>query len=289
MTTLEAPPEDVPQAKRPGWLAPRHSLFAVRDTPPDGAEVVAAVEPARPKRAYHQPSRDLRLWVEDYALLRPTRTLQRWLDDNKKEGREPRDACDSIIPILREECDRVGEAGVPTSVCVMQPIFKSGRATWHDTQIRQAVDPPLPPLRGLQVSRRVWRWRDQAGCWTHVDKLRLRLMHHVTEYEVHPSCNVKMDETAAKLLGLRQRGWAKPKHDGRVRFIGTADKRNLTISTVIAEGTTKRVVRDLPEHENISYSFSVSHWGTDKPGTTTGTKFSVLQSIRILFFIRCGF
>ena len=98
---------------------------------------------------------------------------------------------------------------------------------------------------------------------TDVDKLRLRLMHHVTEYEVHPSCNMKMDETAAKLLGLGQRGWAKPKHDGRVCFIGAADKRNLTISTVIAECTTKRVVRDLPEHEKISYSFSESHWGTE--------------------------
>ena len=26
-----------------------------------------------------------------------------------------------------------------------------------------------------------------------------------------------------------------------------------------------------------------------KPGTTIGTKFSVLQSIRIPFFMRCGF
>ena len=27
----------------------------------------------------------------------------------------------------------------------------------------------------------------------------------------------------------------------------------------------------------------------DKPGTTIGTKFSVLQGIRIAFLIRCGF
>ena len=27
----------------------------------------------------------------------------------------------------------------------------------------------------------------------------------------------------------------------------------------------------------------------DKPGTTTGTKFSVLQGVRIPFFVRCVF
>ena len=69
------------------------------------------MEPVKPKRAYHQPSRDLRLWVVDYALLRhlqgwdnrmitdhlaawlpdvfqpwlSMRTLRRWLDENKKE------------------------------------------------------------------------------------------------------------------------------------------------------------------------------------------------------------
>ena len=54
------------------------------------------VEPVKPKRAYHQPSRELRIWVVDYALL-------------NKEGREPRDVCDVLIPILREKCDHVGE------------------------------------------------------------------------------------------------------------------------------------------------------------------------------------
>ena len=73
------------------------------------------------------------------------------------------------------------------------------------------------------------------------------------------------------LRGLGHRGWATPKQDGRVRFIGAADKRNLTISTVvtmtgtimahlIVEGATKRVVQDLPEHEKI---FSESHWCTE--------------------------
>ena len=103
----------------------------------------------------------------------------------------------------------------------------------------------------------------------HIDKLRLRLMHYVTEYNVQPSCIINMDETAAKLMGLGHRGWARPQQDGRVRFIGAEDKRNLTISTVvtmtgtimaqlIVEGTTKRVLQDMPEHEKISCSFSDS-------------------------------
>ena len=99
-----------------------------RGAPPDGAEAAAAVEPAVSKRAYHQPSRELRNWVVDYALLRllqgwdhltiaqrlsawlphvfsawmSTRTVRRWLQDHKKEGRQPRDACDVLTPILRE-------------------------------------------------------------------------------------------------------------------------------------------------------------------------------------------
>ena len=58
----------------------------------------------------------------------------------------------------------------------------------------------------------------------HVDKLRLRFMYHVTEHNVHPSCIINMDETAAKLLGLKHRGWAKPKQDGQVRLIGAEVK-----------------------------------------------------------------
>ena len=67
----------------------------------------------------------LAAWLPD--VVQPwlsTRTLRRWLDDNKKEGREPRDACDVLTPVLREKYDRVGEAGVPISAAVMQPIFK---------------------------------------------------------------------------------------------------------------------------------------------------------------------
>ena len=78
-----------------------------------------------------------------------TRTLRRWLDENKKEGREPRDACAAIIPILREKCDRVGEAGVPVSASVMQPIFN---------RVAEQL-----PLRRLQGSRRVRRAQEDGG------------------------------------------------------------------------------------------------------------------------------
>ena len=75
VATLVEPPETLPQAKRPGWWRHCMSLFGGRCAPTDGAEAVAAVEPAKSKRAYHQPSRDLRLWVVDYALRRH---LQGW-------------------------------------------------------------------------------------------------------------------------------------------------------------------------------------------------------------------
>ena len=57
-----------------------------------------------------------------------------------------------------------------------------------------------------------------------MDKLRLPFMYYVTEYNVHPSCIINMDETAAKVLGLKHRGWAKPRQDGQVRFIGAEVK-----------------------------------------------------------------
>ena len=297
-------PETLPQAKRPGWWRHSMSLFGGRSAPTDGAEAVAAAEPAKSKRAYHQPSRDLRLWVVDYALLRylqgwdtrmiadhlaawlpdvfrpwlSTRTQRRWLDENKKEGREPRDACAAIVPIPREKCDRVGEAGVPVSASVMQPILN--RVTeQHGMTRRFGIKWIRHFLRCAGFKYRVAsggtkKTTDPKLLDTHMDKLRLRLMYYVTECGVHPSCIINMDETAAKLWGLGQRGWARPKQDGRVRFIGAADKRNLTISTVvtmtgiimaqlIVESATKRVVQDLPQHENISYSFSESHWCTE--------------------------
>ena len=252
VATLVEPPETLPQAKRPHGMP----LFAERCPLPDDAEAVAAVEPAKSKRAYHQLSRDLRLWVLDCALLRhlqgwdnrmiadhlaawlpdvfrpwlSMRTLRRWLDENKKEGREPRDAVDAIIPILREKCNRVGEAGVPVSASVMQPIFDRV-AEQHGMTRRFGHRWIYHFLRCAGFRYRVAsggtkKTTDPKQVDTHVDKLRLRLMYYVTEYGVHPSCIINMDETAAKLLGLGQRGWARPKQDGRVRFIGAADRHH---------------------------------------------------------------
>ena len=105
------------------WWCHGVSLFGEGSAPLDGAGCIATLELVKPKRAYHQSSRELQNWVVDCALLRLTRTLRRWLEENKKAGREPRDACDVLTPGLREKCDRVGEAGAPITACAMQPIF----------------------------------------------------------------------------------------------------------------------------------------------------------------------
>ena len=62
-------------------------------------------------------------------------------------------------------------------------LQQSGRAT-------------LPQYRAASGGTN--RRRRTPGCWTRTwTKLRLRLMYNVTEYEVHPSCIMNMDETAA--------------------------------------------------------------------------------------------
>ena len=179
-----------------------------------------------------------------------------------------------LIPILREKCDRVGEAGVPISAPVMQPIFN--RVAEQHGMTRRFSDKWIHHfLRSAGFKYRVasggtQRTKDTKVLDTLMDKLRLRLMYFVMEYKVHPSCIINMDETTANFLGAGQRGWAKPNKDGRVRFIG-AD----TISTVvtmtgtimaqlIVEGAMKRVEQDLPEHEKISCAFSDRHECTER-------------------------
>ena len=190
VATLEEPPETLPQTKRPGWWRQGMSLFD-GGAPPHAAEADATLELEKPKRAYHQPSRELRNWVVDYAQLRllqgwdhqtiaqhlsawlphvfrpwlSTRTVRRWLQDNKKAGRQPRDACDVLIPILRETCDRVGEAGVPISARVMQPVFnrvaeQHGFARRFGRQWTVAT---FPSLCRLQVSHRIRRHQENDG------------------------------------------------------------------------------------------------------------------------------
>ena len=48
-------------------------------------------------------------------------------------------------------------------VCDAARLQPSGRAAWHDTQIQHQVDPPFPPLRRLQVSRRIRRDQEDDG------------------------------------------------------------------------------------------------------------------------------
>ena len=76
------------------------------------------VEPVKPKRAYHQPSRELRSWVVDYALLQ-----------RKAVNREMLAMCS--FPFCEE-----------SAAVLMQPTFDRGRATWHDAQIRHTMDLP---------------------------------------------------------------------------------------------------------------------------------------------------
>ena len=146
------------------------------------------------------------LWVVDYALLRhlqgwdnrmiadhlaawlpdvfrpwlSTRTLRSWLDENKKEGREPRDACAAIIPTLREKCDRVGEAGVSVSASVMQPIFNRV-AEQHGMTRRFGIKWIRHFLRCAGLKYRV----ALGGTKKTTDPKLLRFMYYVTEYGVH--------------------------------------------------------------------------------------------------------
>ena len=53
VATLEALPEDLPQAKRPDWWRHGMSLFGGGSAPLDGAEAIDALEHVKPKRAYH--------------------------------------------------------------------------------------------------------------------------------------------------------------------------------------------------------------------------------------------
>ena len=119
----------------------------------------------------------------------------------------------------------------------------------------------FPPLRGLQVSRRVRRDQDDgpqaAGhargqapiALVMYDGVRsAHFLHHQHGRNGHEALG-----PGAAWLGETEAG----RTGG---FISAADMRNLTISTVvtmtgtivaqlIVEGATKRVAQDLPEHE----------------------------------------
>ena len=107
VAALEAHPEELPQAKRPGWWRHGMSLFGERGAPTGGAEAVAAVEPAKSKRAYHQPSRDLRLWVVDYAMLRHVQGWDNRMIADHLAAKLP----DVVRPCLSDSDQQTGETG----------------------------------------------------------------------------------------------------------------------------------------------------------------------------------
>ena len=134
-------------------------------------------------------------------------------------------------------------------VCDAAHLQQSGRATRHDTQIQHQMDPPFSP-HGPQAGGQEG---GQASIALNVLRDGVRsapLLHHQHGRDCSGRDRSKMD-------GLR--------------FTGAADKRILTIWTVVStimaqlivEGTTERVVQDLPQHEKLPCSFSESHWCTE--------------------------
>ena len=188
--TLVEPRETMPQAKRPGWWRHGMSLFGGRSAPTDGGEAVAAVEPAKSKRGippaitrYAALGGGLRTAAPLAGMGQQDdrgppggmaagclRTLALDADTATMAGREqegrPRTArrcrCDHSHSAREvRPCWRGRRPGL--RVCDAAHLQQSGRAAWHDTQIRHTLDPPLPPLRRLQVSRRVRRDQEDDG------------------------------------------------------------------------------------------------------------------------------
>ena len=120
----------------------------------------------------------------------------------------------------------------------------------------------FPPLRGLQVSRRVRRDQDDgpqaAGHARGQAPIALDLLRDGVRSA--PILHHQHGRDGSEALGPGA-AWLGETEAGRTGgFISAADKRNLTISTVvtvtgtivaqlIVEGTTKRVAQDLPEDE----------------------------------------
>ena len=79
----------------------------------------------------------------------------------RRIGREPRDSCDVLIPILPEKCDRVGEAGVPISASVTHTI-PDREAEQHGVTRRFGIK-WIQPLCRRQISRRIRRCQENDG------------------------------------------------------------------------------------------------------------------------------
>ena len=94
------------------WWCHGMSLFGERSAPLDGAGCIATLELVKPKRAYHQSSRELQNWVVDCALLRLTRTLRRcgWKRTRRKGARSEMLAMCSFPSFERSATVLAGQA-----------------------------------------------------------------------------------------------------------------------------------------------------------------------------------
>ena len=155
---------------------------------------------------------------------------------SRRKGREPRDACDAI-PFCQRSTTVLARQASRFPRCVMQLIFDRV-AEQHGMTRRfgkRGGSATSSAARGFKY-RAGWtkKTTDPKLLDTHVDKLRLRLMHNVTEYNVQPSCIHEHGRDGREVLGLGA-AWLGETEAGRTGalLIGAADKRNLTISTVV--------------------------------------------------------
>ena len=77
------------------------------------------------------------------------------------------------------------------------------------------------------------RRRQTPSCWSRTWTIALDVVRDGLQ-----SATFLHGRDGHDALGLGQRGWERPKQDGRVRFIGGADKRNFTMSTVVTMTST---------------------------------------------------
>ena len=152
------------------------SFFGERSAPLDGAKAVATLEPVTLKRAYHQPSRELRNWWSNYAMQM-----------GQQDSHGPPDGmAAACVPILAVDADaakmtgREQEGRASTARCLRcahtqsarevrpcwrgrRPDFRvcdavhlrlSGRATWHETQF------------GDRLTRHFFRCAGSSSWWT---------------------------------------------------------------------------------------------------------------------------
>ena len=104
IASLEAPPEDLPPAERPGWWLHDMSLFGERSAPLGGAEAVETLEPVKPKRIFF-----ITRTAELGGRLRTAAPLARM---GQQDGHGPPDGmAAACVPILAVDADAATVAG----------------------------------------------------------------------------------------------------------------------------------------------------------------------------------